>query len=292
MFKRLGDLLKERELVKEADIVEALKASRLSGRKIGKELVASGAVSERDLVAVLGEHLGVKIVSLSNCTIDAEVAALVPREVCEKYLCVALELGPDDSLAVAMDDPVDLDLVQRLTLSTGKHIVSCIATVAEIRETIKRVYDAPISLDERRPDDHPVEKNLHARTRVLVVDDEAAIRKALGVILRQIDCEVVEARDGRDALDKIEMARPDLIISDINMPVMDGYELCRQVRNDMNIARIPFIMLTSRDNAEDKLKGFLQGTDDYVTKPFDYRELQARVKNLIDHADARAGEIR
>ena len=119
------------------------------------------------------------------------------------------------------------------------------------------------------------------RPRVLIVDDHAPLRKLVNIALKQIGCEVLEAADGGDALDKVESCRPDLIISDINMPVMDGYQLCKQVRKSMGTAFIPFIMLTSRDHAEDKLKGFMHGTDDYLTKPFDYRELQARVRRLL-----------
>lgn len=137
----------------------------------------------------------------------------------------------------------------------------------------------------------PVPPPPGGKPRVLIADDEAAIRKAVAIILKQIGCEVIEAADGREALDKAEILRPDLIISDVNMPVMDGYELCRQVRKNMTTAFIPFIMLTSRDKAEDKLKGFLQGTDDYVTKPFDYRELQARAKRLIGRNLGRVGDM-
>lgn len=119
------------------------------------------------------------------------------------------------------------------------------------------------------------------KPRVLIVDDYAPVRRLVNIALKQIGCEVLEAADGGDAFDKVESYRPDLIISDITMPVMDGYQLCKQVRKSMSTAFIPFIMLTSRDQAEDKLKGFMQGTDDYLTKPFDYRELQARVKRLL-----------
>jgi PleD family two-component response regulator len=123
--------------------------------------------------------------------------------------------------------------------------------------------------------------NAADKPRVLIADDEVPQRKLLNIILKRIGCEVIEANDGGDALQKIEMLRPDLVIADINMPVMDGYELCKQVRKNMGTAFIPFIMLTSRHDAEDKLKGFMHGTDDYITKPFNYQELQARVKRLL-----------
>jgi type IV pilus assembly protein PilB len=119
------------------------------------------------------------------------------------------------------------------------------------------------------------------KPRVLIVDDHPTVRKVVRIILGQIGCEVIEAADGGEALDKVEIYRPDLIISDINMPVMDGFQLCKQVRKSLGTAFIPFIMLTSRAEAEDKLKGFTQGTDDYITKPFNRHELQARVKQLL-----------
>ncbi len=760
MFKRLGDLLKERSLVDEAAIVEALKSARLSGRKLGKELVERGAISEQDLIRTLGDQLGVKSTSLADYPFDPEVAELVPREACEKYLCVPLELAPNNWLYVAMDDPVNHELVQYLSFTTGKHIISCLATAEDIRGAINRIYGFGVSLDElvanvegiakikagsdqsgadaraqtvteivrtllgeavakgasdihmeplpaslrirmridgqlqnlvnipkwlqaqvvavtkvqakldiaekRQPQDgklslhiagrqvdfristlptpqgekvvirildkrqkgnrlqdlglapallksvegllqnekgmilvtgptgsgkttllyamlaelqrkgtnivtvedpieyefdgitqtqinikagmtfpnilrsilrqdpnvimigeirdqetaqiafraaqtgHLVLSTLHTnnaaaavarlldlgieptiisatvlgifaqrlvrrncrecvaedataaqqdsplmrlvppgtrfrrgqgckacgftgyrgrigvveylsftpavvnavnaglpedqlakaavadgmrsladesarlvaegvtsleecvgiaasmgsaesakatlacpacerdispdfrvcpycqyvlakncpkcnravepewsacpfcmtllkqappataaaearpkmpgeKPRVLVADDEAAIRKALGIILKQIGCEMIEAVDGRDALDKVEIYRPDVIISDINMPRMDGYEFCRQVRKNLSTAFTPFIMLTSRANAQDKLMGFLQGTDDYVTKPFDYRELQMRVKRMLARTAAGTG---
>jgi hypothetical protein len=131
MFKRLGDLLKERALVDEAAIVNAVQSGRLSGRKLGKELVERGAISEQDLIRALGDQLGVKSFSLETYAIDPEVANLVPREACEKYLCVPLELAPNNWLYVAMDDPVNHELIQYLSFTTGKHIISCLAT-AEI----------------------------------------------------------------------------------------------------------------------------------------------------------------
>ena len=137
---------------------------------------------------------------------------------------------------------------------------------------IRNSFAAPRSVAPADPADKP---------RVLIVDDYAPLRKLVNITLKQIGCEVLEAADGGDALDKVESYRPDLIISDITMPVMDGYQLCKQVRKNIGTAFIPFIMLTSRDQAEDKLKGFMHGTDDYLTKPFDYRELQARVRRLL-----------
>jgi|Deesub1362B_J571_1020462.scaffolds.fasta_scaffold00236_6 type IV pilus assembly protein PilB len=122
---------------------------------------------------------------------------------------------------------------------------------------------------------------IESRYRVLVVDDEPGILKMVEVALRPLGLEIYTATNGREALEKVMNTMPNLIITDINMPEMDGFELIKKLRSNMHTMFIPIIILSSRDTAEDKLKGFTYGTDDYITKPFDYTELQARVKRLL-----------
>jgi CheY-like chemotaxis protein len=119
------------------------------------------------------------------------------------------------------------------------------------------------------------------RPRVLVVDDEPPLLKMVEVALRPLNLEIYTAGNGRDGLELVRSVKPDLVITDINMPVMDGFEMIRALRGEITTMFIPIIILSSRDTAEDKLKGFTYGTDDYITKPFDYGELQARVKRLL-----------
>ncbi len=119
------------------------------------------------------------------------------------------------------------------------------------------------------------------KARVLIVDDEFGILKMVELALRPLDVEVHTAQNGREALEAARNINPGLIITDINMPVMDGYELIRELRSKVSTMFIPVVILSSRDSVEDKLKGFTFGTDDYITKPFDYTELQARVKRLM-----------
>jgi type IV pilus assembly protein PilB len=122
---------------------------------------------------------------------------------------------------------------------------------------------------------------IESRYRVLIVDDEPGILKMVEVALRPLELEIYTATNGRDALEKVMNTMPNLIITDINMPEMDGFEFIRKLRSSVQTMFIPIIILSSRDTAEDKLKGFTYGTDDYITKPFDYTELQARVKRLL-----------
>jgi len=113
---------------------------------------------------------------------------------------------------------------------------------------------------------------------VLLVDDEQAIRELLALYLNKEGFTVQEASDGAEALIKNQEYKPDIIILDIMMPVLDGLEVCRQIRKFSNI---PIIMLTSRAEDEDRIMGLELGADDYVTKPFNSREVVARVKAVL-----------
>ena len=118
------------------------------------------------------------------------------------------------------------------------------------------------------------------RATILVADDNPDIRQYMISCLQGI-YNVVAATDGRDAFEKAQRVRPDLIISDVVMPHMSGYELCRAVRSDEDIKATPIIMVTSKAEVEDKIEGLEAGADDYLPKPFNADELFARVGNLL-----------
>jgi two-component system OmpR family response regulator len=115
-------------------------------------------------------------------------------------------------------------------------------------------------------------------SKLLVVDDDPHIRELASVFLRQEGFEVYEVGDGLEALTKLETVKVDLVILDIMMPNMDGWELCRQLRESYDI---PLLMLTAKGETKDKVQGFQLGTDDYLVKPFEPLELVMRVKALL-----------
>ena len=114
---------------------------------------------------------------------------------------------------------------------------------------------------------------------ILVADDDANIRELVCLFLRNDGFETVEAVDGHQALTLYKQRSIDLVVLDIMMPIMDGWALCRELRQ-MN-ADLPLLMLTARGETWEKVKGFELGTDDYLTKPFDPLELTVRVKALL-----------
>jgi two-component system OmpR family response regulator len=118
--------------------------------------------------------------------------------------------------------------------------------------------------------------------QVLVVDDEPNIRDLVQVALKFHGCSVTTAGSGKDALRQAESTRPDLIVLDVMMPDMDGFEVCRRLRAAGN--EVPVIFLTARDTSSDTVTGLAIGGDDYVTKPFSVEALVARVRAVLRRA--------
>jgi two-component system, OmpR family, response regulator MprA len=125
--------------------------------------------------------------------------------------------------------------------------------------------------------------------RVLVVDDEPAVRRALERALRLDNYEVELAADGEEALDALATHPADAVILDVAMPRLDGLEVCRRMRQAGD--RTPVLMLTAREAIDDRVKGLDVGADDYLVKPFALRELQARLRALLRRATDADGEV-
>ena len=115
-------------------------------------------------------------------------------------------------------------------------------------------------------------------SKILVVDDDPHIRELVRVFLEREGLAVHEASDGLEALAKLETVKADLVILDVMMPNMDGWELCRRLRQSGDF---PLLMITAKGETSQKIKGFQLGTDDYLVKPFEPVELVARVKALL-----------
>ena len=121
--------------------------------------------------------------------------------------------------------------------------------------------------------------------RLLVVDDEPNLLRAVAACLKSEGYEVNTARSGREALMQLAEAVPDLLVSDIRMPGMDGYQLARQLRGSPRTALVPIVFLTAKDETTDRIEGFRAGVDAYLTKPFEPEELIAVVDGILSRVE-------
>ena len=183
------------------------------------------------------------------------------------------------------------DLAGNLWCGTNAHLESMrvapvIATVHKAEDTMEETVeeggssDALYGVHRSSQTAKPTRKNYVAK--VLLVDDSDDFREFMRDVLT--DYQVIEAVNGQDAWQKIIEVRPDVILSDVMMPVMDGIELCRMVKSNEETASIPFVMLTARLAAEHRVEGLESGADDYITKPFNIDMLNLRIRNLLGWA--------
>ena len=128
-------------------------------------------------------------------------------------------------------------------------------------------------------------------SRLLVVDDEPKLLSAVAACLRAEGFEVMTARGGAEALVRVAEGVPDLVVSDIRMPGVDGYQLARQLRSSPRTALVPVVFLTAKDETADRIEGFRSGVDAYLAKPFEPDELVAVIRNILDRVRRTHSEI-
>ena len=128
-------------------------------------------------------------------------------------------------------------------------------------------------------------------SRILIIEDDPALVDLLGYNTRKAGYEVDVAYDGKDGLAQAQRKKPDLVVLDLMLPVMDGLEVCRRLRNDPQTSEIMILMLTAMSEEGDQLVGFSAGTDDYVTKPYSIRLLLERIRALEPPPAQRRGRL-
>jgi two-component system alkaline phosphatase synthesis response regulator PhoP/two-component system response regulator VicR len=128
--------------------------------------------------------------------------------------------------------------------------------------------------------------------RILAVDDEPSIRRLIEVNLAREGYQMETAENGAQALAKIRANKPDLLVTDVMMPEMDGFELVKNIRMDATLADLPIIMLTAKAQDRDVLEGYQRGADLYLTKPFNPMELKQFVKRLLSDMSGDDGAYR
>ncbi len=122
--------------------------------------------------------------------------------------------------------------------------------------------------------------------KILIVDDEVHIRDIIRFRMEVEGFEILEANNGRNAIEVLTKEQPNIIVLDVMMPEMDGWEVCRFVRSQPDISKTPILMLTAKTEIRDKIHGMQAGANDYLTKPFSPNELVVRVQKLLQAAES------
>jgi CheY-like chemotaxis protein len=130
-------------------------------------------------------------------------------------------------------------------------------------------------------DAHIVEAQMKTEGRIVVIEDDESIRQVIRIQLQAAGYDVRAAADGRTGLELIREAPPDLVITDLMMPMMDGHEVCRQIKGHFRTSHIPVIMLTAKSDMPAKVKAFDFGANDFLVKPYEREEMLLRVRNLL-----------
>ena len=133
----------------------------------------------------------------------------------------------------------------------------------------------------------PRKEEQKTRLRILVADDESIIREAMQELLGK-EYTIIEAIDGPSTVEQAMLTMPDLILLDLRMPGMDGYQVCQILKGNQLTVHIPIIMITALAATPEKVKGIEYGADDYITKPFDTEELKARIKMVMRRPHSRS----
>ncbi len=126
---------------------------------------------------------------------------------------------------------------------------------------------------------------MEKRSKILVVDDEEKNLRLMEALLIPLGYEVILAQDGEEALEKVRRIPPDVILLDIMMPRMDGFEVARRLKEEEDTSIIPIVMVTALREVDDRVKALEAGADDFLTKPVDKTELKARVQSLLKVKD-------
>lgn len=150
--------------------------------------------------------------------------------------------------------------------------------------TISKTSDPPGSVSTARTSARPnmsISSQEDKKRTILVVDDVPVNIQLLTTYLSSVGYNVISAQDGEEALQKLRTENPDLVLLDVMMPKLNGFQVCEQIKNDENTSFVPVIMVTALNELEDKIRGMEAGADDFISKPFNKLELLARVKSLL-----------
>lgn len=270
----MGEILIEKDIISQKDLDQALLRQKESHKPLGKILEDMDIVLEEDIAKALSTQFGFPYVkNFSRYRFPQDVLDKLNAETALAHLVFPLKIDKK-TLYLAMSNPLDMALQSDLSFKLAMRISPCVATPGEIKSAIKKHYLADI----------PAEKE--ERTwNILLVDSQEIVLSAAEAALKKEGYAIYKARNGAEGLKIATQLQPDVIITDIPMPRMDGIEMFKALQANSDIAKVPVIALSAKTAPESEYQLLEMGFFDFIAKPINPIRLLARVNRAIWYQD-------
>lgn len=269
--KLFGEILVESGVLTEETLGKALEHQKGSGRRLGLVLEEMKIISERDIALVLARQFHFKTVSnIAKYPFPPDVLALVDVNTALAKYVFPLKVV-DKSLYLAMSNPLDIETIENLTFRSGLEIVPYVTTAAEIHAAVCAHY---LKGEQAKTTDQWV---------VLVAEDSELVRSTVVAAIKKAGYQVLEAANGAEALKIAAQQKPHLVLADIMMPQVGGYEMFRSLQANPATKDIPVIALSARSTPEEEARLLNAGFFDFIPKPLNVVRLLARLKRALRH---------
>lgn len=270
--KLIGEILVEAQILSTKTVERVLTFAGKSNKKIGMVLEDMGLITADELASALAMQFGLKVVrNLCRFEIPASVLQLVATDVAMHNLIMPLKVE-NGWLALAIADPTNSRIIQNLSANIGLKIAPHLASRPDITAAIAKNYLGS-------------SQNNDAKRTLLVVEDDKLIQAKLHEVLTVKGYRVITAGDGMEAFKLVITEKPQVVLTDKEMPKMNGYGLLAAMKNVPEMKKIPVILLTGRMTDEEESGAFDKGFFDYILKPVTNNSLVTRVKRAMHFSE-------
>jgi len=268
--KKMGEILLDMWVITQENLDKALQLQKGTGKRLGQILEDMDMVLEEDVAKALAKQFGIpQVKGLARYRFPKEVLDLVEADLALSRLVFPLKVD-GKVLYLAMNDPLDIDLQKDLSFKVNLRVSPCVTTTEEIKAAVKKHYLKSI-------DAEGADRNWS----ILLVDDQELALSAATAALKKEGYTVYKANNGAEGLTTALQVRPQLIITDIAMPRMDGVEMFRALQANRSTGNIPVLALSARATAEEEYRILEMGFFDFIAKPVNPLRLLGRVKRAI-----------
>ncbi len=268
--KRMGEILIEAGIITQEVLTKALELQKSTSNRLGQILDEMGVIKEEDIARALAKQFGFPYVKgLVRYRFPMEVLDLCDAETALSKYIFPLKIE-GKTLHLAMSNPLDIDLQNDLAFKTGLKISACVTSPDEIKAAVKKNYLVEIETSEE-----------DRKWNVLIIDDQDIVLSAAEAALKKEGYNIHKAGNGAEGLKVALQVKPQLIVTDVVMPRMDGIEMFRALQANQGVSDIPVIALSAKAAPEEEYRLLEMGFFDFIAKPINPVRLAARVKRAM-----------